>query len=35
LYDTAQGLLIRELSTAKDMDEQVIMEEIESLFAQE
>jgi CarD family transcriptional regulator, regulator of rRNA transcription len=35
LYDTAQGLLIRELSTAKDMDEQVILEEIESLFASE
>jgi CarD family transcriptional regulator len=32
LYDTAQGLLIRELSTAKNADEQEILKEIESLF---
>ncbi len=32
LYDTAQGLLISELSTAKDTDEQTILSEIESLF---
>lgn len=32
LYDTAQGLLIRELSTAKNTDEETILKEIESLF---
>jgi len=32
LYDTAQVLLVRELSTAKDSDEQTILSEIESLF---
>jgi CarD family transcriptional regulator len=32
LYDTAQGLLVRELSTAKNTDETTIIGEIESLF---
>ena len=32
LYDTAQILLVRELSTAKKTDEDTIMSEIESLF---
>ena len=32
LYDTAQGLLVRELSTAKKTDETTIIGEIESLF---
>ena len=32
LYDTAQVLLVRELSTAKNSDEETIMSEIESLF---
>lgn len=32
LYDTAQVLLVRELSTAKKMDEETIISEIESLF---
>jgi CarD family transcriptional regulator len=32
LYDTAQVLLVRELSTAKDTDEHTIISEIESLF---
>ena len=32
LYDTAQGLLVRELSTAKNTDEQTIISEINSLF---
>ena len=31
-YDTAQGLLVRELSTAKRTDENTIIGEIESLF---
>ena len=35
LYDTAQLLLVKELSTAKDTDEQTIITEIESLFASE
>ncbi len=35
LYDTAQGLLIRELSTAKNTDEETILKEIESLFPTE
>ncbi len=33
LYDTAQGLLVRELSTAKNTDEKTILSEIESLFS--
>jgi len=33
LYDTAQILLVRELSTAKRADEDTIISEIESLFA--
>jgi CarD family transcriptional regulator len=32
LYDTAQVLLVRELSTAKNTDEATIITEIESLF---
>jgi CarD family transcriptional regulator len=32
LYDTAQVLLVRELSTAKKSDEETIISEIESLF---
>ena len=32
LYDTAQVLLVKELSTAKGTDEQTILTEIESLF---
>ena len=32
LYDTAQILLVRELSTAKKTDEETILTEIESLF---
>jgi CarD family transcriptional regulator len=32
LYDTAQVLLVRELSTAKNTDEETILSEIESLF---
>jgi CarD family transcriptional regulator len=32
LYDTAQVLLVRELSTAKNADEDTIISEIESLF---
>lgn len=32
LYDTAQGLLVKELSTAKNQDENAILNEIESLF---
>lgn len=32
LYDTAQVLLVRELSTAKESDEKTILSEIESLF---
>jgi len=35
LFDTAQGLLVRELSTAKDTDQQTIISEIQSLFASE
>lgn len=35
LYDTAQLLLVKELSTAKNTDEQTIMSEIESLFVSE
>ncbi len=33
LYDTAQGLLLKELSTAKNTDEKTILSEIESLFS--
>lgn len=33
LLDTAQGLLLKELCTAKNKDEKAVMEEIESLFA--
>jgi CarD family transcriptional regulator len=32
LFDTAQVLLVRELSTAKNADEETIISEIESLF---
>jgi len=32
LYDTAQGLLVKELSTAKNAEEASIVSEIESLF---
>lgn len=32
LLDTAQNLLVQELSTAKDIDEKEMMQEIESLF---
>jgi CarD family transcriptional regulator len=33
LYDTAQILLVKELSTAKNTDEKSILVEIESLFS--
>ena len=33
LYDTAQGLLVKELSTAKNLDEKAISKEIDDLFA--
>ena len=32
LYDTAQGLLVKELSTARKAEEAAIVSEIESLF---
>ena len=32
LYDTAQILLVKELSTAKNADEESVLDEIESLF---
>ncbi len=35
LYDTAQMLLVRELSTAKNTDEKSIISELESFFASE
>ena len=35
LYDTAHTLLIKELSTAKETDEQKVATEIESLFSPE
>jgi len=35
LYDTAQVLLVRELSTAKNTDEATIVSEIEALFVSE
>lgn len=34
LFDTATTLLLKELSTAKNTDEETIMSEIESLFAE-
>ena len=33
LYDTAQILLVKELSTAKNTDEKIVLAEIESIFA--
>ncbi len=33
LLDTAQNLLVQELSTAKDIDEKAMMQEIEGLFS--
>lgn len=33
LYDTAQGLLVKELSTAKNTDENTIITEIRSIFS--
>ena len=35
LYDTAQILLVKELSTAKKADEEAVLTEIESLFVTE
>ena len=35
LYDTAQVLLVKELSTAKDTDQKTIISEITSLFISE
>jgi CarD family transcriptional regulator len=35
LYDTAQTLLVMELSTARDTDEKTIIAEIELLFEKE
>jgi CarD family transcriptional regulator len=35
LYDTAQMLLVKELSTAKKADEKAVLTEIEALFASE
>ncbi len=35
LFDTAQVLLVKELSTAKNTDEETIMSEIQSFFIQE
>lgn len=35
LYDTAQGLLVKELSTARNTEEEAIVSEIESLFIPE
>lgn len=32
LYDTAQNLLVKELSTAREMDEKTILSEIEAIF---
>ena len=32
LFDTAQILLVKELSTAKNMDEETIISELESFF---
>ncbi|MFZ1983372.1 MAG: CarD family transcriptional regulator, partial [Desulfatitalea sp.] len=33
LYDTAHTLLIKELSTAKNIDEKKVISEIEALFS--
>ena len=33
LYDTAQALLVKELSTAKKADEKTVLSEIESIFS--
>ena len=33
LYDTAQALLVKELSTAKNTDEKTVLSEIESIFS--
>jgi CarD family transcriptional regulator len=35
LYDTAQSLIVKELSTAKNMDEEAVISEIETLFPTE
>ena len=35
LYDTAQALLVSELSTARDTDDETILTEIESMFPQQ
>ena len=35
LYDTAQSLLVKELSTARNTNEEAIVSEIESLFIPE
>jgi CarD family transcriptional regulator len=35
LYDTAQNLLVKELSTAKNKNENAVIEEIEALFKSE
>ncbi len=35
LYDTAQVLLVKELSTAKEIDEETVLTEIESFFIRE
>jgi CarD family transcriptional regulator len=35
LYDTAQSLLVKELSTAKNTKEEAVVSEIESLFTTE
>jgi CarD family transcriptional regulator len=35
INDTAQILLVRELSTAKKIDEEAVLNEIESLFVSE
>ena len=35
LYDTAQNLLVKELSTAKNINEKVVIKEIEALFKPE
>ena len=35
LFDTAHGLLVKELSTAKNTDEATVISEIESLFESE
>jgi CarD family transcriptional regulator len=35
LYDTAQNLLVKELSTAKNKNEKAIIKEIDALFKTE